>query len=460
MKMAFTSIKGSNIKNILIIRPDAIGDLALTLPAMHALKKKFPEAKITALIREYTRPLLACSSDVDEIIYDYDLKKYSFDLSVNFYNRLPDTYATFNAGIPGRLGDSSRILTAWMNNLRVFRKWDDFTKHEVEFNLALLKPLGINIKDICSSPSISICPEALPKVDQLLDQAGIKADDLLVGIHIGAATSKTWTSLGFSELVTWLAQNTKAKVVLLGGKPEIERGEKIALLTKDPHLNLVGKIELGELIALISKLSMFIGMDTGATHIAASFGIPLVMLCLTKRAKPLRWGPWQTRHLVVVPDQVCPRPCSPASCPANLCVEQTSTEQVIAAVDVVLKGGGVSNRSDALYHWAQKSLGVAIIYAESNKDRAQKIADLLQAGGYRYYLTKETNVKKLLDLFISLDTLIIHQIGRAAGLAPFFAQQLTGSHMASRALLIKDNEENFKDCRELIDFYFARSRKG
>lgn len=438
----------NNAKNILVIRPDAIGDLVLTLPAIAALKDHFPGAKITALVRKDNRAVLENNPAIDQLIYDYDLKKYHFDLSVNFYNQFRDTFAVLKAGIPFRLGDSSRILTAWMNNLKVFRNWNDFTKHEVEFNLELLKPLGIEEKS--GKTSLPVDPAALSRIN-------VKSGDLLVGVHIGAATSKTWTPLGFSELVSWLAEKAGAKVVLLGGKQEVERGEKIALLTPSPFINLVGKIELGELMALTSRLKLFVGMDTGATHIAAALGIPLVMLCLTKRAKPLRWGPWQTRHLVVVPEGVCPRSCLPAACPVNLCAEQTSSKQVISAVETVLNGGGVSSRTAALYHWAQKSLGIAILYNDATADRARQLSELLQAGGYRHYLTKEKHIRQLLDFFICHDTLIIHHLGHGSMLAPWLACQFTGLHLASRALLIKDQGEEFKDCRELIDFYL---RKG
>src|SRR3989339_363415 len=127
-------IDPDKIKKILVIRPDAIGDVVLTLPAVHALRQHFPKAKITVLAREYTAPLLLNHPDIDQVIFDYDLKKFKFDLSVNYYNQFKDTYAVFRAGIPYRLGDSSRILTGWMNNLRVFRKWNDKTRHEVDLN--------------------------------------------------------------------------------------------------------------------------------------------------------------------------------------------------------------------------------------------------------------------------------------------------------------------------------------
>ncbi|MFA6549538.1 MAG: hypothetical protein WCT39_06400, partial [Candidatus Margulisiibacteriota bacterium] len=166
-----------NFKNILIIRPDAIGDLVLTLPAIHAIRKHFPAAKITVLAREYTRPILENHPDIDKIIYDYDFKKYKFDLSVNFYNEFKDTFATFRAHIPYRLGDSSRILTSWMNNLRVFRHFENPNRHEIDFNFDLLAPLGIKEKP--EKPHILVDPDALAQIKILLNKNGIIPGDLL-----------------------------------------------------------------------------------------------------------------------------------------------------------------------------------------------------------------------------------------------------------------------------------------
>jgi heptosyltransferase-2 len=413
---------------ILVIRPDAIGDLVLTLPAIQAVKEHYPGARITALISEYTKPVAECSPAIDRVTFGYDLKKYKFDLAINYYNQGRDTIAAFRAGIPRRLGDSSRVLTAWMNNLKVFRDWNDFSRHEVEFNFDLLKPLGIKMKEN-ARPVLT----ARAKVPLELDP-----QDLTIGLHVGARTSRSWPARGFAGLAAWLVKEKGAKVLLLGGPAERAKAEEVARLSGVPVTNLAGKIPLDQLIAVISRLKFFVGMDTGPTHLAAAFGIPLVMLCLNKKAKPLRWGPWQTRHLVCVPGD---------------------SAEVSAAAETVLKGGGVATRQEALYHWAQQSLGIAIVHDAATKERANQLAALLQAGGYRHYLTEEKNIRKLLDFFVSHDTLVVHRLGRAGGCAPFLAQQLTGSYLASRALLVNDQGENFGSPRELIDLYFARARQ-
>lgn len=441
----------ARIKNILVIRPDAIGDLVLTLPAIRALRKYFPKAKITALIREYTRPVLANDPDINELIYDYDLGKHKFDLSVNFYNQFKDTFAAWRAGIPYRLGDSARVLTGWMNNLRVFRRWNDLTRHEIEFNLDLLAPLAIRPDEI--ENRLSVDPAAQKEVEQLLQQA--------VGVHIGAGGShnKAWNNDGYSRVIDWLSKNQHTRVVLTGADDARERAEKIVALCDTPPLNLVGKLPLSELIALTSKYKFYFGPDTGPTHIAAALGVPLVALFLSKRAKPLRWGPWGTRHLIVRNFSKCEKACDPPNCRENIvCTEEVDPEEVIAACATVLAGGGFVGGKDSLYHWCQRSFSIAILHDNKTEDRARQLLKLLETGGYRAYLITEKDPRELLQLFIKYDTSIIHQLDARPRASVLLAQQLTGSYLSNRALLVKDKRENFKDVKELIDLYINRSR--
>ncbi|MFA6418848.1 MAG: glycosyltransferase family 9 protein [Candidatus Margulisiibacteriota bacterium] len=311
------------IHNILVIRPDAIGDLVLTLPAIQAVKKKFPLAKITVLARPYTAPLLIGQPAVDAVIYDYELGKYKFDLSINYFNEFKDTFAAFKARIPYRLGDSSRVLTGWMNNLRVFRHWEDPTRHEVEFNFDLLHRLGIT--DQPEKAKITIAPPSLAKAKQLLAEHGWQPNRPLAGIHLGSATSQPWSTSGFAAVIDWLAEKTDHQPILLGGPAEKDRATEVLSMIKAPVINLAGEMALPELIALISLLNFYLGMDTGPTHIAAAFDVPQVMLLLNPNAKPARWGPWAVRHLTVAIEQRAAIP----------------VEEVIAAVAAVLGGGGI-----------------------------------------------------------------------------------------------------------------------
>lgn len=279
-----------NPKKILIIRPDGIGDLVLTLPAIQAVKEKFPAAKISVLVRENNRAIVAHHPAIDQVITGYDLKKYGFDLSINFYNELKDTFAVWRAGIPYRLGDSSRILLAWMNNLRVFRNWQDQSKHEVEQNLALLKPLGIAAPP--PDPIIIVDKAAKERTASL-----VEGKTRLAGIHCGSVTSQSWPPEKFAAAAKFLIENNYT-VLLLGGEKE-QAAAKTIFAANPSAVDLTGKLPLADLIAIISRLNFFLGMDSGPAHLAAVFKVPEVMIMLNPVAKPARWHPWRTKYQTV-----------------------------------------------------------------------------------------------------------------------------------------------------------------
>ncbi|MFC1511181.1 glycosyltransferase family 9 protein [Candidatus Margulisiibacteriota bacterium] len=439
------SLSKEQIKKILVIRPDALGDLVLTLPAVQTLKKNFPQASITVLARSYTAPLLQEHPAINDVIFDYDLKKHNFDLSVNYFNEPKETMATFKAGIPYRLGDSSRIPMGWFNNLRVFRTWNDFTRHEIEFNLDLLAPL--NIKDYVKKPVLKVSNQTNPH---------------LVGIHIGSGGSnnKSWALSEYAKTIDWLINDKKAQVILLGGPDAKERAEQLVKLCQTQPVDTVGQLSLRQLIDQISQLKFYLGADTGPTHIAAALNIPMVVLFLAKRAKPLRWGPWQTRHLVVKNFSSCKKSCFPPNCKEDIiCIEEIKAAEVIRACETVLAGGGVKDQTETFRHWCQKSFSVTLVDNSPEKKRGQHLLELLQAAGYHAQLVSETNPKKLLNHFISYDTSVIHQVGGKGSLAIKIAWQLTGSYLCNRALLIRDQGEKYSQGQELIDQYVLQFRQ-
>ncbi|MDD5593771.1 MAG: glycosyltransferase family 9 protein, partial [Candidatus Margulisbacteria bacterium] len=321
----------AKIKEILVIRPDAIGDLVLTLPAIQALKDNFPGARLTALIKEYTRPVADASPAIDAVIYDYDLRKYHFDLSVNFFNEFKDTFAAFRAGIPLRLGDSSRLLTAWMNNLRVFRDWKA-PLHEIEQNMALLKPLGIT--GPAGQPRLIPDREALARVDRLFEKFNLNRNGRVIGLHCGSATNLPWPPENFGAVAKFLSENNY-QVLLLGSVKEAPATAVIKNIAP-AAIDLSGILSLPDLIALISRLNFYLGLNTGPTHIAAAFNVPMVMVNPNPRSPIYRWGPWLTRHLAVC---------------AGKNETEITTARVLTALKEVLAGGGVSGLEESRAHW-------------------------------------------------------------------------------------------------------------
>ncbi|MFA5839187.1 MAG: glycosyltransferase family 9 protein [Candidatus Margulisiibacteriota bacterium] len=441
------------VKNILVIRPDAIGDMVLTLPAIQTLKKHFPKASITVLAKNYTAPLLLSHPAVDHVIQNFELAKCKFDLSINFYNEFKDTWATFKARIPYRLGDSSRILTGWMNNLRVFRNWDDISKHEVMQNLALLAPLGIQDKD--DKPHLTIDAEAGKRIRAKLLSAGYIVEEKLLGIHVGGKNSnnKPWNTAGYIEVINWFAQKEKCKVVLLGGGESTSMAEEICHLCQYKPINLTGQTTLEELIALIGQSTLYFGNDGGPTHIAAALNIPLVALFLAKRAKPLRYGPWKTRHIIIKNFSQCDRVCNPPTCSETICSNEISAKQVISALEEILAGKGFEDAKTIQNHWLQKSLSITLINNSKQPfalEEANQLFKHFSQQGFQVQLVSGYSPKRLIAHFIKNDTNIIYHAGTKGTINTFMAWMLTGFFQSNKAKWFRNKNKLVAYCSYIL----------
>ena len=149
------------IKRILVLRPDRLGDVILTLPVVRNLKESFPEASITYLCTGYTAQILESYSLIsDLIVYDKEnehkglkkilnlakeLKKCDFDLVIHLLPRYPLALATYLAQIKYTVGTGFR----WYSFLFTHRQYDHRKynlHHEAEYNLRLLNKIGVNSK--------------------------------------------------------------------------------------------------------------------------------------------------------------------------------------------------------------------------------------------------------------------------------------------------------------------------
>lgn len=341
--------KPDNIKKILVIRPDAIGDVVLITPALSALRKRFPEAKIFLLIQKYTEDTVKGNPDIDEIIID-DIKAgkinnifeyfgyvnrirdQKFDLCVNYYNDTPAyAFLPFLARIHYRIADKSRVLVSWLSNLGTFLNHLDPNKHVVERNLDLIAPLGVDR----SNPKLvlPIQKEAENKISALFESLNISKDQLLIGIHIGTGGSnKAWRADGYAKVIDVLSERYTAKVILIGSGKEEKTATEIISLCKHKPISMVNKVNLAELIALIAKLKLFIGVDSGPMHIAAALKIPVVAIFATKKIRPAEWGPWQTQNVIIRKESACKRSCDPRTCPYDDCLKEIIPEDIISAV--------------------------------------------------------------------------------------------------------------------------------
>jgi ADP-heptose:LPS heptosyltransferase len=353
---------------ILINRSDAIGDTILTTSMAKMIKDKFPEAHVTFLVSPRCSDILKLHPHVDDFrVYHRNARFYIKIREVFriFSQVSPDYYFYVGGGylpnfiswllrVPFRGGLRSRWHTYLTLNKGVRQKRSMVTMHELEFNLNLLAPMGIdyhfsNLDKYL--PQINLtqdeCEEALNLFKHDLLKDGFETDRKMIFIHPGmTGHTLNWSSrnygrliykleLKFPEKFLFVISHTPSDNVFLQGLKEIlARKENLHLAKRTYYFN-GQKLGLRNYMAVLQKASLFVGPSTGTTHIAAVLGVPTVTLFSPiKVQSSLRWGPLaknKDKIKILVPDVICGEvnSCALKACPYYECMGKIEVEDVI-----------------------------------------------------------------------------------------------------------------------------------
>jgi heptosyltransferase-3 len=336
-------------RNILIVRTDRIGDVVLSLPLARIIKQHYPSAKVTFLVRAYTKALVENNHFIDEVIILKEesskilitknveqLKQKNFDTAIVVYPTFKIALIIFLSGIKYRVGSGYRLYS-FLFNRKVYEHRKDAVKHELEYNLSLLSQLGINHIGGTNNVSfdLDVNKSSLNKVESLLSSLGINNEEKFVIVHPGSGGSAVDLPLEkFVELVKMLTDK-KIKVVLTGSENEKEICNKLVL--NELTFNLAGRLNLEELIALISKSSLLVANSTGPIHIAAALGkytfgfYPKVKVCSAKR-----WGPYTEKKFIYEPEIECNN-CTVEQCAEVNCMNSINVSSVYNDIIKVLE---------------------------------------------------------------------------------------------------------------------------
>jgi heptosyltransferase-3 len=353
---------------VLINRSDAIGDSILTSPMAKIIKEKYPEAKITFLISNKSADIFKSHPYIDNYrIYHRNARFYlkireifkifsEFKPDHYFYvggGYLPNFVAWFTR-VAFRGGLKSRWHTYLFLNKGVRQKRSMVTMHEMEYNLSLLAPMGIeyNYRDKAHySPDISLSQDELEKnfnhfKKELSDQ-GIETDLKMIFIHPGmTGHTLNWSSRNYARLILKFEQKFPEKFLfiishtpsdntfLLGLKEVLARRENNFLKNRLYFFN--GQKEgLRHYMSVLNHAAVFVGPSTGTTHIAAVLGVPVVSLYSPiKVQSALRWGPIARNNYkikILVPDVICGevKKCALRECPYFECMGKIEVEDVM-----------------------------------------------------------------------------------------------------------------------------------
>ncbi len=325
-----------NIKKILIIRIDRIGDLILSTPAIKTVRESFPDAEISLMVREYTRELVVDNPYVDKVLTcEKEKVGNGYDLSISLHPGLKPNYLAFRSKARYRIGyigsGGSFFLTHKIIDDREIR-----LRHEVESALEVVGSIGCVTKD--KRLQISVTEEGEEFAERFFKENRLKENDLVIAIHPGARQEYIkWKKEGFASVADKLIEEERAKVILIGAGKEKRLVEEVASLMQNKPFFAVG-LKLTQLVSLIKRCNLFIGNSSGPMHIAAALGIPVV--AIFGNIHPLdsyqEWGPWGEGHVVISKNMKCPD-CHPGDCKSLDCMKKITTDEVLDAAEKQLR---------------------------------------------------------------------------------------------------------------------------
>lgn len=275
-------------RRVLVLRALGLGDLLTAVPALRALRRGMPDARITLAAPAVLEPLARATGAVDGILpadgLDAPLPAGPVDVAVNLHGSGPQSHRLLAALSPGRLLAFACPAAPHPGG----PEWDP-AEHEVARWCRLAASYGFD-----ADPA---------DLDLPVPAAASPAPGAVV-VHPGATfPARRWPAERFAAVAAAL-RDAGEHVVVTGGPGETSLARRVAdLAGLDPAADLSGRTSLPELAALVAAARLVVCGDTGVAHLATAFRTPSVLLF--GPTPPGRWGPpdraehrvlWAGRH--------------------------------------------------------------------------------------------------------------------------------------------------------------------
>lgn len=345
-------------KNILIIKMSSLGDILHTLPFAAALRKRYPEAKISWLVHPQFAGFVPDAPVIDEVLYFDKVKfkkmgfiekiKYFFEirslLHSKHFDLVIDMQGLFKSAVLAAIsGCSNRIGYCEMregSGLISKAICGSHSKdHVIERYLDVARFLGADVQSV-DYPMPDLTKESR-SVAEKLKQKGLSGEYVVI-VPGARWVTKEWPVEHYAELANMLVADNMS-VVLAGGPDDAAKGEAVKKISgSDKVIDLTGQTSLRELAALIKNSSFYISADTGPLHFAAALKKPLVAMYGPTKAD--RTGPYGSDNAKVILTPAKCAGCLKKSCSDWHCMHDITPQMVYAAYQEI-KGGQKSDRT-------------------------------------------------------------------------------------------------------------------
>jgi len=346
-------------KRILIVKMSAIGDVVHTIPAARAIKTAYPDSYLGWVIEDWAAPIIEGNPDIDAIFkvpktawkrsrsffgkladilaLRRQLRQHRFEIAFDFQGLTKSGFAARLSGAKTRIGfgdENSREVNFLFLNKRL--KVPPEKVHVVDKNLHLLTAIGIDGARAAFTLPFDDGDDR--PVREFLEKRGLEEKNFAV-INPGAGwITKRWENDRFGAVARYLHERRHLRSVLTWAGDKEKRMVDEIFAAAGGAAVIAPSTNLKELAALLSKAAIFIGCDTGPTHMAACFDIPVV--ALFGAAGAARNGPYSARAVSIQKAL----PCSPCwkrrDCPREVqCMKDITVREVTEAAERVLGEG-------------------------------------------------------------------------------------------------------------------------
>lgn len=334
-----------------------MGDLILALPTLKAIKDRYPQAHIAWLVQDSLKDVLSGNPYLDEIIPvdlvsvtdKYATSKTWLRGGIRFIHNLGKAYHIFQergfdvvlelqallkSGMFAYLNrraerygfKNAKELSHLFLNRPIFLR--DKSRHAVENYLQFARYFGCPTEEIAFP--IYVPAEDEYSINQLLLREGIRPEDFTVFLSATARwRSKFWEKEAFARLGDELVRRYGAKLIFSGLASEVGYLDGIRDMMREDAVIMAGRTNIKQFLALVKRSHLYVGVDGGAMHAAAAFGIPVV--ALFGPSNPGWIGPYGQEKGVVKVDLPC-APCNKRDCDDKSCMRGITPEMVLDKV--------------------------------------------------------------------------------------------------------------------------------
>ena len=331
------------MKNILVVKLSAIGDVIHALPVSYAIKERFPEAHLTWVVEKPAYPILEGNPYIDDIIlfekakfrsaggflheigpFRRRLRARSYDASLDLQGLFKSAAIVWNAGARQRVGTANMREGAHLVSRPI--RGAHAEGHIVERYLDVARALGCTVDEVRFPVAVSERDRAA--AETLLLREGVQEGRTFVAFAIGANwPNKRWPAAHFAALADRLYRAHYVPVLVGGGRLDETLAQDIMAASEIPPVNLVGRTNLKQLAHIFTRAALVLGGDTGPVHLAAGLGTPTVMLMGPTDAN--RNGPYGQQENAIEVDRPC-RACWKRACPKGLdCLAAITPEMAV-----------------------------------------------------------------------------------------------------------------------------------